>query len=607
MFNDNNYWGQNDRNVFRTNFVRRDGHSTSYDNHWSCYGTYYQAANASYWQNDVCVDSVKRPAESEGNIYTSAVFYSANTGKNAIIDQMIGINEHGFALELEASGSTATVKNSSFYMNTSNTWHDGILSYASNTYENLIINGAKTNYQSGIWQVQGSVGSFRNNIIYNNTNGVNSASSSYSDLYNNGTNYANASAGTGNTTVNPQSNGLRYPVRIESGSYLATAGYGGGRLGPEILYKIGRIATSDTQCGGPADGMSCTLYGEAGWNELQDGLSGRALAGLWPFPNEDIIKTKLAAYSANGISGARGFCAGTSKDGSPQTLTKYIWEYLGNTIPSEVYAGITPPPGNQSPVANAGVDETITDSDNNGYEQVVLDASASFDADGTITSYIWTENGNQVASGVNASVNMSTGTHVVTLTVTDNAGAQSNDTVLVTINPYSVATTEKNVNFEPSGSPGVTGYDPDSGLQYTQARSYGWVQDISSMARARDINTDLRLDTFVYSDGEVYTWQAQVPNGSYLVTLTVGDAEKARGNHKVVLQGEVVVNASTQANQFITVQNHPVTVTNGMLTLQIGGGTPSGDSYGSTCLNYLEVRSSGSNLSPPPNFRVGSQ
>jgi hypothetical protein len=344
-FNDNNYWGANNRNIYRTNFVRRDGHTAaSYSNHWSCYGTYQQATNNSYWQNDICVDSMKRPAESNNDIYTSGVFYSANTGKGAIIDQMIGINEHGFAMALESDGSTVTAKNSTFIMGQAD-WKDGILSYEANTYENLLISGATTNFTSGIWGVSGynPPASFKNNIIMNSTIGINNVTNnSYCNLYGNATNYENCSAGTGNITTNPLIHGLLYPVRIESGSVLATAGSGGGRLGPEILYKIGRTATSESACGGVIDGMSCTLYNETGWNELQDGQSGRALAKLWPFPNENIIKIKLAAYSANGISGARGFATSNSRDGSPQTLTKYIWEYLGNQIPADVYGGSSP-------------------------------------------------------------------------------------------------------------------------------------------------------------------------------------------------------------------------------------------------------------------------
>jgi formylglycine-generating enzyme len=110
--------------------------------------------------------------------------------------------------------------------------------------------------------------------------------------------------GTGSTDYDPLQNGLRYPVRIEPESLLSTAGKNGMRCGPEILKKIG---------------VSGTLYGEPGWNEVTD-------KNLWPFPNEEKIK-ELMRKTVDGVSGIYGFCV----DG--QTLTNYIWAYLGNTAP----------------------------------------------------------------------------------------------------------------------------------------------------------------------------------------------------------------------------------------------------------------------------------
>ncbi len=45
--------------------------------------------------------------------------------------------------------------------------------------------------------------------------------------------------------------------------------------------------------------------------------------------------------------------------------------------------------GNTAPLADAGPDQPVTDSDNNGWEQVTLDGTGSTDPDGTITSYDW--------------------------------------------------------------------------------------------------------------------------------------------------------------------------------------------------------------------------
>jgi hypothetical protein len=110
---------------------------------------------------------------------------------------------------------------------------------------------------------------------------------------------------------------VKYITRIESGSVLKTAGSAGGQIGPEIVNRYG------------VDG---TLYGETGWDTLTD-------TALWPFPNEDVIRTAMRSYSLTenqlytghgAVDGTRGFCA----DG--ETLTTYIWGYLGNTTPGDI-------------------------------------------------------------------------------------------------------------------------------------------------------------------------------------------------------------------------------------------------------------------------------
>ncbi len=89
---------------------------------------------------------------------------------------------------------------------------------------------------------------------------------------------------------------------------------------------------------------------------------------------------------------------------------------------------------NTNPIANAGIDQTIEDSDMNGSETATLDGSGSFDSDGSIVSYKWEEEGNQIATGVSPSVNLAVGTHTLTLIVTDDEGATGNDDVVITVN-----------------------------------------------------------------------------------------------------------------------------------------------------------------------------
>jgi hypothetical protein len=134
---------------------------------------------------------------------------------------------------------------------------------------------------------------------------------SYCNIYDTGTVVVHGSDPRSNTiTTNPLSNGLVYLPRIEAGSALATGGSGGARVGADLTYMRGK---------------SGTLWGETGYDTVMNGLGGPTVY-MWPFPMEDLIKTQMCAYNVNGVTGNRGFCAGNSRDGSSQTLTKYIWE-----------------------------------------------------------------------------------------------------------------------------------------------------------------------------------------------------------------------------------------------------------------------------------------
>lgn len=93
---------------------------------------------------------------------------------------------------------------------------------------------------------------------------------------------------------------------------------------------------------------------------------------------------------------------------------------------------------NQPPVADAGVDQAITLPVN----FVSLSASASFDPDGTITTYSWSKISGPstytIGSPAAAATLVSSlvqGTYVFQITVTDNGGASTSDQVTITVNP----------------------------------------------------------------------------------------------------------------------------------------------------------------------------
>jgi PKD repeat protein len=87
------------------------------------------------------------------------------------------------------------------------------------------------------------------------------------------------------------------------------------------------------------------------------------------------------------------------------------------------------------PWANAGPDQTLNASSTAGTATVTLDASGSADPDGTIVSYVWSQNGTVLATGINPAITLPIGTNSILLTVTDDQGATAQDVVTFTVLP----------------------------------------------------------------------------------------------------------------------------------------------------------------------------
>ena len=92
------------------------------------------------------------------------------------------------------------------------------------------------------------------------------------------------------------------------------------------------------------------------------------------------------------------------------------------------------PIGNEPPVADAGDDQTVSGPPDAPVE-ATLDGSGSSDPDGDMITYEWTGPfDGATASGVAPTVEFAdVGDHVVTLTVTDEFGAESTDTVVISV------------------------------------------------------------------------------------------------------------------------------------------------------------------------------
>lgn len=187
-------------------------------------------------------------------------------------------------------------------------------------------------------------------------------------------------------------------------------------------------------------------------------------------------------------------------------VTLTVTDNRGATASDTVEIHVLP---NQAPVADAGPATTQNDSDNSGGELVMLDGAASFDPDGSITSYQWQEGQSLIGTGPLLSVPLNVGTHLVTLTVTDNAGATATDTVVISINtnqsPVAAAGQDQTVFDEDNnGKEGVTLNGTQSIDHDGQIMKYEW-----------------RWNNLILGNSPIL--QVPAPIGNYTVTLTVTD------------------------------------------------------------------------------------
>lgn len=296
--------------VFRRCVARRDGGYT-YDGSnpeavWSNYGSY----NMSY-QNCLSIDNtLPYSASYSGSFYCTG--HGSNPASNNVsfLGCMDLNGQSGSYYTDTDDGSTGMLLQDFVAYDNESGVNDGNTGTAL-TLVRLTL-GKMTGSAINVWS--GSV-DLTDGLVFDHTQaGSGGPTVQYTDTF-----HPNSYTGTGVIHVDPRANGLRYLPRIEGGTALASGGKNGGQLGASLLKRIG------------ADG---TFFGEPGFDTPTSN-------NLWPWPNEDRIKADFARVTGGG----RGFAAGGKQlNGIDDvTLTSYVWEYLGNSMPCEVYGRCTGP------------------------------------------------------------------------------------------------------------------------------------------------------------------------------------------------------------------------------------------------------------------------
>ncbi len=176
----------------------------------------------------------------------------------------------------------------------------------------------------------------------------------------------------------------------------------------------------------------------------------------------------------------------------------------------------TPPP-NIPPVANAGADKTITLPTSN----VSLNGSGT-DADGTISSYLWTKISGPASAVISNTTSANTtvtslsqGIYLFELKVTDNKGAAARDTMQVTVNkaanipPVANAGADKIITLPTSNiSLSGSGTDADGTIS-----SYLWTK-ISGPSGAKFSNANSANTTVTSLSQGIYLFELKVTDNN---------------------------------------------------------------------------------------------
>ena len=217
-------------------------------------------------------------------------------------------------------------------------------------------------------------------------------------------------------------------------------------------------------------------------------------------PHVSGVAALLISNSVTGPDNIREAMQSTAEDkGSPGHDTAYGWGIV------DAHAALQFVQGPKPPVADAGSDQTLNDADNNMEETVTLDASASYDSDGSIVTYEWREGETVLGTTEVITHNFNVGTHSVTLTVTDNETLTNADEVIITVEP----------NQAPIAYAG-----PDQTVLVNEIVTFDG-------SGSSDISGTIVSYEWNFGDGTTVTGQTvdrtYSTAGSYTVTLTVTD------------------------------------------------------------------------------------
>ncbi len=152
------------------------------------------------------------------------------------------------------------------------------------------------------------------------------------------------------------------------------------------------------------------------------------------------------------------------------------------------------------------------------------------------------------------------------------------------------------INFQLAGVTVPANYLADTGEVYGNRGNgwnYGWSTDHTDLSRDREINPDQRLDTLVHFHAG-QDWEIELPNGQYLVTVTIGDAGFP-STHTLNVEGQSYWADELLAANIFSTLTQLITVSDGQLTLDSGSAPEK-----ATRITHLDILSASASSSLLP-------
>ncbi|MCA9015230.1 MAG: hypothetical protein KDA77_07840, partial [Planctomycetaceae bacterium] len=140
----------------------------------------------------------------------------------------------------------------------------------------------------------------------------------------------------------------------------------------------------------------------------------------------------------------------------------------------------------------------------------------------------------------------------------------------------------RRINFTGKKSAPLTDFEADHGDVYDARRGYGWHRDLSQNDRQRKKVPEAYRDTFLFTRDHD-TWECKVPNGTWLVTVCVGDSGHEQIGQWVTVEGKQIIKEEATTDGAFLERKATVTVSDQRLTIEIG--KPNAGT--NTCLNWV--------------------